>query len=101
LKAGPGCHPDHDAREPDHPQAARQDYESFYRSNRPAQLQFAPPFAELYTVTATGLDESSRAALQRLRAGELKKLLSGLPETGCWARRRCRWSACGTATAIM
>jgi len=40
-------------------QAASQDYESFYASEiQLRQLQNSPPFADLYVVTATGLDES-------------------------------------------
>ena len=63
-------------------QAARQDYESFYRAEIALrQLQFAPPFAELYTVTATGLDEAAVLRCSAFVQRELKKLLSSLPET--------------------
>lgn len=41
-------------------QAAMQDYESFYASEIfMREMQLVPPFAELYAVTASGIDESN------------------------------------------
>jgi primosomal protein N' (replication factor Y) len=63
-------------------QAARQDYESFYRSEITLrQLQSAPPFSELYTVTATGVDEAAVLRCSAFVQSELKKLLRAQPET--------------------
>ena len=46
--------------------AARQDYESFYRGEiRMRQLRRLPPFADLFTITVSGVEEGAvfRAAL--------------------------------------
>lgn len=58
-------------------QAAQQDYESFFRSEiYLRELQFAPPFAEIYTMTATGIDENSVLRCLAFVRDTLRKELS-------------------------
>lgn len=58
-------------------QAARQDYDSFYKSElEMRRIQWCPPFYTLYTVTATGTDEElvlrCLAAVRSILGRELK-----------------------------
>ena len=62
-------------------QAARQDYEAFYRSElQLRQLQGAPPFRDLLAVTVTGLDEAKVMRACRFVKERLGALLAGEPE---------------------
>ena len=61
-------------------QAARQDYEAFYRSELELRrIQGAPPFRDLLAVTASGLDESRVVAACRAVKHRLEELLRDVP----------------------
>ena len=67
-------------------QAAEQDYDSFYHSEiYLREMQMAPPFAELYAVTASGTDEGSVVrccAFVRDQLRETLKNIDGLRVLG-------------------
>ena len=67
-------------------QAAEQDYDSFYHSEiYLREMQMAPPFAELYAVTASGTDEGSVVrccAFVRDQLREMLKNIDGLRVLG-------------------
>ncbi|MEG0940290.1 MAG: primosomal protein N' [Oscillospiraceae bacterium] len=72
-------------------QAASQDYDSFYLSElEMRRLQWCPPFSDLFTITATGLDEmvvlkclnfAKREITQRLRGNTDARVLGPAPLT--------------------
>lgn len=60
--------------------AAKQDYEAFYRAELTLrQLQNAPPFRDLLTVTASGLDEAQVVSACRYVKARLGELLADTP----------------------
>ena len=62
-------------------QAARQDYEAFYEAELTLrQLQKAPPFCDILTITASGQDESQVVRACRYARQRLERLLSAEAE---------------------
>lgn len=62
-------------------QAAKQDYEAFYRAELELRsLQGAPPFRDLLAVTASGLDENQVVKTCRYVKQRLQQLLAGQEE---------------------
>ena len=60
-------------------QAARQDYESFYRSEiELRRLQLLPPFTELLSITASGMEESRTLECAMRIRSELEYALRGV-----------------------
>ena len=63
-------------------QAARQDYEAFYRSELELRrLQHTPPFADLLAVTVSGVDEEQVVRCARFVRSRLEQLI-GLDRAG-------------------
>ena len=62
-------------------QAASQDYEAFYEAELALrQIQKAPPFCEILTITASGQDEPQVVRACRFARQRLERLLSAQPE---------------------
>ena len=62
-------------------QAARQDYEAFYRAEIALrQIQNTPPFRDILTVTASGQDESQVIRACRFVRQRLEQILQGQPD---------------------
>lgn len=62
-------------------QAARQDYEAFYRAEIALrQIQNTPPFRDILTVTASGQDESQVIRACRFVRKRLEQILQGQPD---------------------
>ena len=89
-RAGRGEHPGRAVIQTYHPEneviqaAAKQDYETFYQNElRMRSLRRYPPFADLFTLTVSGLDElrviaAARALCDALRYASSQPPLSGL-----------------------